>query len=287
MSRLTASCHLPSAPHLALAVLIVTLGGSLSGCVAAAEHARVMAERDSLRSTLDSVVNGAERLLALATRDLSAGHPEDAQKNAALLVQRHPASPLVTQANALQRAAAESITLRDARFARAAADSGRRDSLRLATAVQAMTRTRDSVANVTYYSATGIAQGRENTERLFLYIAHPDQSPPRLYVRIRHVGLEWLFISGYTIKADDRTFAIDASGRDEVVRETNDGGIMEWYTAPAIPHLAMLRAIVTSKSAILRCHGRTRNYDRAITADEKRWLRQTLDAYAVLASPLD
>jgi hypothetical protein len=256
---------------------------------ARAEHERLVHERDSLRAALDSIRNGPDQLLAAARVALANDKPEEATRAARLLIERHPTSALVTQAKAIQQGATAALAARNAKEAherdvleKARADSARQARAHLARALSSTYTQRDNVNDVTFYYAKGISRYVNGPSQMLLYAAKPDEGSPSLSLRIRYLADDWLFIEGYTFKVDGRTFTIDASGFDDVKRDNGEGEIWEWYTTDADDQMDLLRAVIASKSAVIRYRGRAYAHDRTITADEKRGLQVMLDAYEAL-----
>lgn len=266
-----------------------------------ADYTRALKERDSLaavlRSTnaeLDGFRFNPARMSALARMALDSGQLDSARNIAIELVRRHPQAVEAGQAQELATRATRMLEERATRADREReqasrlAEQRRGDSTRAAearrtSALRAMRRKHDDVQDVTWYYAPWNSQYVNGRSELLLYISHPKGSSPSLWFTIRYVADEWLFIQSYTIKADEETFAIDASGFNDVERDNGGGDIWEWYSTSAGPdELAMTRAVVASKRAVIRYTGRQYRKDRTISASEKQALRQVLDAYEVL-----
>lgn len=264
------------------------------------DHTRVVAERDSLVAVLaattkelDAYRFDPDRMLAQARLAFDSADYEKARTLASQLVTRHPQVTQAGVARELAGRAERTMTEITARREKARADSvarvekARTDSLaaverRRTAAIRALRKKTDDVSGITFYYAPGNGQFVNSRSEMLLYIAKGSYSPS-LYLTLRYVDDDWLFIQAYTIKADDQTFFFPVDYGD-VERDNGYGGIWEWHTRSAgSRELAMVRAVVASRRAVLRYHGQQYNNDRVITAAEKRALQQILDAYDVMS----
>lgn len=278
-----------SASILAATLLAVLALGGCDG-VPRARYNEMVHERDSLRRELDEIKNGSSRLLASAKAHLDVKRYDEARRDIEQLLNRHPAAVETTEARTLLTIAQQGIAAREAleRRTRVAAEKARQDSIRkhearLSRALTAMRRSIDNVREITYYYDRTSPQFVGEASRVVLYIAKPEARSPFLRLSIRFRGSDWLFIERYTIKADDETFLIDASGFDDVERDNGYSGIWEWYDVPAESReLDIIRAIIAAKRVVIRYEGRQYYHDRVIGGEEKAALRRVLDAYEVL-----
>jgi hypothetical protein len=98
-------------------------------------------------------------------------------------------------------------------------------------------------------------------------------------LKITFVSDDWLFIERYVIKADGRTYTIEAD-YDEVERDNGEGGVWEWYDKPLDDNSrAAVKAMAEGDDVILRYEGKQYKHDRTITKAEKQALREVLAAY--------
>lgn len=141
-----------------------------------------------------------------------------------------------------------------------------------------MTAKTDDIKNITFYYDKTTPQ-RNNIDNIHLYIVRPADSDPFLRLKIQYEGDDWLFIRKYTIKADDQTFTIipDKMERDNYTR------IWEWSDEVADDdRLNIVKAIINSKEAKIRCEGQTYYDDRVITTAEKTALKNVLAAFELI-----
>lgn len=260
-------------------------------CVSNAEHERVVHERDSLRAIVDSVKTDPAEIIAAAKRALNNGKVEDTHTILAQLGGRKLEGTLAKDVATLNDSAVallarQGVVTAQANAARekAHADSAKHESARLAQALGHTYTHHDDVQDMTFYYAKGITRYVNGPSQVMLYMAKPDKGSPSLHLRIRYSADEWLFVQSYTFKVDGKTFSVDPVGYDAVKRDNGSGEIWEWYTTSADAELELIKAIIASKSATLRYHGRTYVKDHTITGEEKRALQVMLDAYAVMQS---
>ncbi|MFH1962664.1 MAG: hypothetical protein ABIJ30_07310 [bacterium] len=150
----------------------------------------------------------------------------------------------------------------------------------LALALRKMRKEYDKIEEITwYYDKT--TPRYDNRNNLHLFIGKTKDSLPWLYFRIRYSGDDWLFIEKYIIKVDDEKFEIIPS-YGEVKRDNSAGKIWEWYTCAFRDKEHIVRAIISSKRAVIRYKGSQYYKDRTVTKAEKIALQNVLDAYKAL-----
>jgi hypothetical protein len=275
-------------------LLIVSYAGTLAMTAACGipqdQYDLATHERDSLsaaltatRVELDDTRFGAARLLTQAKAALDAGKFAGARDAAGTLLQRHPDAPERTEALAIQQTASARVAAAAATAHRAHDDSVKAEEQRLAQALSKVHKRVDSMRDLTFYYANGTSHYVNESSAVLLYIVKPAAGPPSLRFTIRYVADDWLFVQGYTIKADDEPFEIDASGYNDVERDNGSGGIWEWYDVVAgSTEREIAEALTKSDHAVIRYQGRQYYRDRTISAGEKRAIRHVLDAYQVL-----
>jgi hypothetical protein len=202
-------------------------------------------------------------------------------------LEKHPAAQQASDARRLLRDAETRLAAAEATERRARQDSAKAVAARLAAALGGMTKRRDSVKGITWYTDRSVPAGHAGDRRLYLYIGKSDGSAaPWLRFVIRYSGDDWLFIEKYIVKTDAATHTLvpDSYGASAVERDNGYGGIWEWWDVSAdSEHLAVVRAILSSKSSTLRYEGKQYYRDRPITDAERTALRRTLDAFDVLS----
>lgn len=138
----------------------------------------------------------------------------------------------------------------------------------------------DSVTNKKWYYARTTTQYVDSNS-LHLYMGQEQGSDPYLRFRIQYAGDDWLFINKFTLNVDGEVFVIEPDYGD--MERDNDSDVWEWYDInPSDENVSMLKAIMNSKKAVIRCEGDQYYRDRTITATEKKALKAVLTGYNAL-----
>jgi hypothetical protein len=122
-----------------------------------------------------------------------------------------------------------------------------------------------------------------SADALFLYLIDVSGGIwPRFC--IQSVGRHPLGITGFTIKADGKTFAIHPSAIKSVKLTDK---VCEYYDAPLDQHsYAAVTALTTARKGVLIAVGTGGERERAITDAEKSGLRRILETYTTLGGQL-
>jgi hypothetical protein len=138
----------------------------------------------------------------------------------------------------------------------------------------------DSVTNKKWYYARTTTQYVDSNS-IHLYMGQEQGSDPYLRFRIQYAGDDWLFINKFTLNVDGEVFVIEPDYGD--MERDNDSDVWEWYDInPSDENVSMLKAIMNSKKAVIRCEGDQYYRDRTITATEKKALKAVLTGYNAL-----
>jgi len=138
----------------------------------------------------------------------------------------------------------------------------------------------DSVTNKKWYYARTTTQYVDSNS-IHLYMGQEQGSDPYLRFRIQYAGDDWLFINKFTLNVDGEVFVIEPDYGD--MERDNDSDVWEWYdTNPSDENVSMLKAIMNSKKAVIRCEGDQYYKDRTITSTEKKALKAVLTGYNAL-----
>jgi hypothetical protein len=150
----------------------------------------------------------------------------------------------------------------------------RREEARRKAAVSSMRKKEDRLENVTWYRDKTSPE-YSNRNGFFLYFGER-LSQVWLRWRVQYRSDDWLFIQSFTVYVD----GVPYEYRSVHFERDNDSEIWEWYdTSPSANDLAMIRAVIASKEAVVRFEGRQYRADRKISAEQKRALQRVLDAY--------
>jgi hypothetical protein len=143
----------------------------------------------------------------------------------------------------------------------------------------------DSVTNKKWYYARTTTQYVDSNS-LHLYMGQEQGSEPYLRFRIQYAGDDWLFINKFTINADGQVFVIEPDYGD--VERDNDTDVWEWYDiSPSDENVTMVKAIMNSKKAVIRCEGDQYYKDRTITSTEKKALKSVLAGFSALVANME
>ena len=154
----------------------------------------------------------------------------------------------------------------------------------LETALAALRIKTDSVTNKKWYYARTTTQYIDSNS-IHLYMGQEQGSEPYLRFRIQYAGDDWLFINKYTLNVDGSVYVIEPDYGD--MERDNDSDVWEWYDInPSDENVSMLKAIMNSKKAVIRCEGDQYYRDRTITATEKKALKAIFTGYDALVQNL-
>jgi len=127
-----------------------------------------------------------------------------------------------------------------------------------------------------YYSVSG-------STRIAPYIAVHKSGNVILRLKNVYVADDWLFIESYRVKADDAIYDITINYGD-IERDNTSGHILEWMDEKVSNEReVMLKAIASSKNAVIRYNGKQYYKDRTIADSEKERIKDVLSAYEVLS----
>lgn len=194
------------------------------------------------------------------------------------------ASSLATKANML---IAEEKKLKEEHDAIAKAAEEKRLAVereqkehQLAKALGNMNKERDDMRDIVFYTHKDEPNA---INRIKLYIAVHKSGNVSLRLVNAYIADDWLFIESYRVKADDAIYDIPI-GYDEIERDNGTGHIFEYMDETVSSEREiMLRAIASSKNAVIRYNGKHRYEDRTIGDSEKERIRDVLSAYEVLS----
>lgn len=239
-----------------------------------------------LKTELDECKFGAAQLINESKQLYDNKEFEKAKNTLLILKEKHPSSTEAKEAEViLVKVEAEiqkQIDLAEKeRLARELAEKQR-----ILNATKKMRSRFDDVKGITwYYDKT--TPNYDDNKNIHLYFGKEKDGIPWLRLRIRYASDDWLFIESYNIKADENTYTISTS-YNEVERDNGYGGIWEWYDTDADARiLAIVNAIINSKTAKLRYNGRQYHFDKIISNSEKIALQNVLDAFTALGGTLN
>ena len=238
------------------------------------ENKKLRAENLSLKNQLDEIKYGAERLLKNAKNLMDSKKYEASKKQLTELVKRHPASNEGKEGGILLKRV--EVTIQKIKNEKELAKKKV-----LENATKKMRKGYDKVDGITWYHDKNTTRFI-NTNSFHIYIGKRSHGKPWIVLKIQYAASDWLFIEKFEIKAAGRKFTIHPS-YGEIKRDNSAGKIWEWYQdIEGNRHLALIKAIISSKEAIIRYVGKDYTKDRTITIREKRALKNVLEALDAL-----
>jgi len=148
-------------------------------------------------------------------------------------------------------------------------------------AVSAMRVNHDKFQGETWYTDRTSPIYR-NANGFYLYFGVSDGSTDPLRLVMQYYASDWLFINSAMVLVDGQTYDIGPINSSSWERD-NDSMIWEWSDTEAGDYdLETIRAIIKSKSAVIRYDGDQYHDDRTITAGQKAALARVLTAYEAL-----
>lgn len=260
----------------AVTAVILMLG--CTDTVPKSDYDKLQAELDRARSRaaaaeseLQALKTTPEQLLNEARVALSEGGLGAARTAAQKLLTKHPSDPGAAEA--------ARIVAEVDRIEREAADAKKK---KVAAAMKAMRVEKDEVRGIEFHSHQDATKFLNSRSEIAVYFSSRNGVPETTFFKIQYVADDWLFVHGYTIKADDAVFEIQPpAGRIE--RDHGSGQIWEWYETPMGPkENEIIRAMLTAKKVIVRYHGQQYYKDRVVPPAEVERIRQVLAAKSAL-----
>jgi len=263
---------------------------------------------DSLKTVIDELENGADRLWSAAQNNLKEKNFVKAKENLSTLISRHPGFNKISEARDLlnkinkeielelkrkeleeqkkleeerkiaeQRRAAEEKLIAEQK--RIEEENIRKEKMRIANATSKMRTKFDKLEGITWYTPNA-APAYSDYYAFHIYIGKKEDGRPWLRWRVTYAADEWLFVDNFFIKYDDKRYDKNSV---KFERDNNSGGIWEWYDeTPSDYEVSVLREIADSKSATIRFNGSQYYKDKTITVQQKQAIKDALDAYKAL-----
>lgn len=251
------------------------------------ENTTLRKEMEGVKRELDELKFGPSRLLAQIDPAAGKGDWLAVKKLAEDLITRHPTSTEAAQAKqllvnaeaALVKAAkdAEDVV---AKLVEAERQQKLQEEERIAPALAKMEKDIDTIENVTTYTNRSSSEGARGSSNFILYILTKPSYATTLKFSVRYYSSDWLFIHSFLVVADGQRFDYSST---EFQRDNGSGQIWETYQkVVSSEDIKMVKAVIASKSAVIRFYGSKHTRDRTFTAVEKAALQNVLDAYKAL-----
>jgi hypothetical protein len=279
-------------------ILSLTILICLSSCgVSQKEYDDLKNENEKLRTELDELKNGPDRLLNEGKALIESKKYQDSKNYLNQLIEKHPVSSQASEAKTLLTEVDRLIELEKQREEKERIENEKAEKKRieleqkaerdrLANATKKLKTKYDDIRNITWYYDKSTPT-YTNYNSFHLYMGKEKSGRPWLRFRIQYTADDWLFIESYIIKTDNGSHRIDTK-YGEVEKDNDSGDIWEWYDVPLNNETyGIIKDVINSKTVKLRYNGKQYYNDRTITATEKQGLKNILDAYEALGGQLD
>ena len=257
----------------------------LTSCVSQSDYDKLKKENEILKTELNELKFGADKLLTQAKTQIESKDFVSAQQALETLIQKHPKSEQVKEAKLLLPKIEQGIKEKEEATQAAKLEAEKAEKVRLANATKKLRTQYDDVKGITWYYDRSTPQ-YTNYNSFHIYMGKEKDGKPWLRFRIQYTADDWLFIQSYIIKTDNSSYTIETT-YGEVETDNGSGGIWEWFDVPMDnTKYSIIKDIIDSKSVKLRYNGKQYYKDRFLSSTEKQGLKNVLDAYESLGGTL-
>lgn len=235
------------------------------------------AQVKALRTELEEVKFGANRLLAQAKSAYEAKNDAEAKRLFADLLKRHPSSPESSEASLLLAQVDSRIAAADKQRKREEERKAQEERLAFERAIGNMKKSTDEIKGITWVS-------HRNAPILAKYISVYFGSSKGsvvgypLRLKLQYYGDDWLFVRSVTVKADDKVYEL---GELDFDRDHSSGSVWEWIDIPVKDH-EMLNHWMTAKRVVVRFNGDQYYNDFTLPQSQQTQLREVYQAWKVM-----
>lgn len=238
------------------------------------ENESLRAELGTVKKEMEEIKFGPGKLLSAGIQQLSSNKYEDAKGTFELLIKKHPSTKEAVEAASLLTKASVEIEKKREKDQAEEKKVAREKEARLAEATRKMSKDYDKVEGITWYKD---ASTHPYFSSLHLYYGKKGSGSPWLRMRLRYYGDDWVFAKSFVVVADGQRYE---RNNLEFQHESGSGSVWESFDESASDaDLTMVKAVISSKEAILRFSGDQHNNDHQISSQEKKALQNVLDAY--------
>ncbi len=256
---------------LAFVSIIIILGCDYNtGCK------ELKAENERLKNEIEEVKYGSAKLMNLANEQYEKKDFAGAKKTILLLAEKHPDSAETKEANVLSDKI-NSVIQKEEK------EKNKAEKLKIANALKHMRRSYDSMEGIAWYQdVSSPIYNNQNGFFLYFGVSDKNKTPSNLRFKIQYHADKWLFIESYEIKADNQKF-----DKSCYIERDHSTTIWEWSDTEASSYdLNMIKAVISSKKAIIRFNGKQYRNDKLITPIQKKALENVLTAFSALGGKL-
>lgn len=139
--------------------------------------------------------------------------------------------------------------------------------------LKGLTVNKDEFKQVTFYKNYNNSY---YSNAVFVYLVEDKKGEINGRFKIEYSSDDWLFINNYTFLCDGEVY--NYSPENDIVRDNSGGEIYEYSDQVYSPQInKIVKAIISSKVAKLRCNGDKYYDDRLITKSEKQKLKKMFE----------
>ncbi|QQS38162.1 MAG: hypothetical protein IPM56_09580 [Ignavibacteriales bacterium] len=247
------------------------------------ENKRLKSEIAELTRDLDEFRYSPTLLLKQAKSYFNSGEYFKAKENLGVLIHKHPNSREAGEGKYLMQRVENMIESikENVEVTKPVEPETKPEKTETKYSIEAMHSSYDVNEKVTYYRDRTVPR-YANENGFFLYFRKYKDKPRAsdLLLRIQNISTKLLNIHTYNFKVDDRIYKISPQ---KVYIDSSSGQYWEWCEMPLNQeNYTVIDHIINSGSAKFRIEGRTGYKDNTIDADDKRALKNTLEAFKSL-----
>jgi hypothetical protein len=139
--------------------------------------------------------------------------------------------------------------------------------------LKGLTLKKDEFKQVTFYKNYNNSY---YSNAVSIYLVEDNKGEINGRLKIEYSAEDWLFINNYTFLCDGVVY--DYTPENDIVRDNSEGEIYEYSDQVYSPQInKIMKAIISSKVAKLRCNGDKYYDDRLITKSEKQKLKKMFE----------
>lgn len=262
------------------------------------EYEKLKAENEKLKVSLDDCENGSIKLLAKAKQAYELKDYEKCKIHLKELLQRHPESQEKKEGDvlleqsiikleeiALEKQKTEELKVKELK--RQEEKRIANEKRRLSNALANMRKKNDDMRDITWYYDKSSPYYINSRSSIHGYIGHSKESQPNLRFTIQYVSEDWLFVESYIINVDGIKYNISEIKYGEIKTDHGSGKIWEWLDISANrTEISIMKAIASGKDVRIRYIGKQYYKDRTVTNNEKKAMKNILNAYEALGGYL-
>lgn len=230
-----------------------------------------------LRTELEEVKFGANRLLAQAKLAYAAKNDVEAKRLLADILKRHPSSPESSEASLLLAQVDSRIAATDQQRKREEERKAQEERLAFERAIGNMKKSTDEIKDITWVSHRN-APILDKYVSVYFGSSKGSVASYPLRLKLQYYSDDWLFVRSVTVKADDKVYEL---GKLDFERDHSSGSVWEWIDMPVKDH-EMLNHWMTAKRVVVRFNGDQYYDDFTLPQSQQKQLREVYQAWKAM-----